>query len=201
MRLSTAVYITMILASSLPGQTLTLTGPATARPGTTIPVTLTLAAPPASLAATQWSVGLPAGYTATAVAGAASTAAAKTLYCNSLSTLCLTVGVNTNLYADGVVATYQVTVPTNASPGQVSIPLTGIIGAALNGGSTGLGAGVPFAFAVLAATDLNGDGKTDALDLQLMIQEILVGPIAHDQNGDGVADVKDAQTVARAVTP
>jgi hypothetical protein len=183
------------------GQTLTLTGPPTARPGTTIPVTLALAAPPASLAAAQWTVGLPAGYTATAAAGAASTAAAKTLHCKPDSTLCLTVGVNANLYAAGVVATYQLAIPANASPGQVSIPLTGVIGAALDGSSAGLGAGVPFAFAVLARTDLNGDGVTDVLDLQLMIQEILGGPVAHDQNGDGLADVKDAQIVARAVLP
>ena len=55
MKLATLLFVFAALAF---GQTLTLTGPATARPGTTIPVTLTLAEPPASLAATQWSVGL-----------------------------------------------------------------------------------------------------------------------------------------------
>ena len=198
MKLTTLLFVFAALAW---GQTLTLSGPATARPGATIPVTLTLASPPGTLAATQWTVTLPSGYTATATAGAASAAAAKTLYCKSDSTLCLTVGVNTNVYAAGVIANYQLIVPANASPGQVSIPLTGVIGAALDGSSAGLSAGVPFAFAVLATTDLNGDGVTNVLDLQLMIQEILGGPVAHDQNGDGVADVKDAQIVARAVTP
>ena len=195
------LLLALVFASLAFGQTLTLTGPATARPGTTIPVNLTLATPPASLAAAQWTVTLPTGYTATATAGSASTAASKTLYCKPDSTLCLTVGVNTNVYAAGVIANYQLTVPANASPGQVSIPLTGIVGAALDGSSAGLGAEVPFAFAVLAGTDLNGDGVTNVLDLQLMIQEILGGPVAHDQNGDGLADVKDAQIVARAVTP
>ena len=89
-----------ILSAALAyGQTLTLTGPATARPGTVIAVNVALASPPASLAALQWLVTLPAGYTATAVAGAASVTAAKTLYCNLASTTCLTVGINNNVYA------------------------------------------------------------------------------------------------------
>ena len=94
------------------GQTLTLTGPATARQGQTIAVNLTLASPPASLVATQWTITLPQGYTATATAGAASITAAKDLYCNPTWDLCLTVGINANLYAaGGIVAVHQVTIP------------------------------------------------------------------------------------------
>jgi len=47
------ILLLLLCAVSLPAQTLTLTGPATARPGSTIAVNLTLANPPASLAALQ----------------------------------------------------------------------------------------------------------------------------------------------------
>jgi len=182
------------------GQTLTLTGPATARPGNTIAVDVVLASPPADLAGVQWSVGLPPGLTATATAGAASNTAAKTLYCKDDATLCLAVGINTNLYAAGVVATYSVVLPAVLTPGPVTIPLSGVIGATLEGKQAPLTAGAAYSFNVLSSMDLNGDGTVDVQDLQLMIQEILSGALAHDQNGDGAADVRDAQIVARAAT-
>jgi hypothetical protein len=179
------------------GQTLTLTGPATLRPGAIVPVVLTLANPPANLAALQWTLTLPCG-TVTAVAGAASNLAGKTLYCNASSTTCLTAGIGTNLYATGAVATYSWTVPAFAVPGRVAISLAGLVGATLAGDNAPL-TGAEYNTLILARTDLNGDGKTDILDLQIMIQEILGGPAVNDQNGDGVANVRDAQIVARAV--
>jgi hypothetical protein len=196
MRLFTA----LLFASLMFGQaTLTLTGPATARIGSSITVNLTLANPPASLAAMQWDATLPAGVTATSVTGGASNTAAKTLYCNATSTRCLTVGINANLYAAGVVATYSLTLPASAAPGSVSIPLGGLVGATLQGDAAALTAGPAYSFTVLARTDLNGDGKTDVLDLQLMIQEILSGsPPLNDQNGDSVGNIRDAQLIARA---
>lgn len=181
------------------GQTLTLTGPATARQGQTIPLTLTLANPPASLAAAQWAITLPQGYTATAAAGAASSSAAKDLYCNPTWTLCLTVGINANVYAAGVVATHQVTIPQAAALGQVTIPLTGVLGATLDGDAAVLAAGAT-AYAVLVTTlcDINGDGKVTLADVLLAITGWLKGIVAYDQNGDGVMNVRDVQIVARA---
>jgi len=191
--------IVPLFSALLAGQTLTLTGPATARPGQTIALNLTLSAPSENLAALQWTTAVPSGLTFTASAGAASNAAAKTLYCGMpTSQTCLTVGINSNLYTVGVVATYQVTVPANALPGNVGIPLTGLVGAKLDGTAAVIVAGTPYFFGVLARTDLNGDGKTDVLDLQLMIQEILTGTVTNDQNGDGAVNVLDAQIVAKA---
>jgi len=193
------LLIGLLIASAACGQTLTLTGPATARPGATIPVTLTLASPSVSLAAIQWTTAIPTGLTFSATAGAASNTALKTLYCGiPTSQICLAVGINGNSYAAGAVATYQVTVPANALPGNITIPLSGIVGATLDGNAATLTAGTPYFFAVLARADLNGDGRVDVLDLQLMIQEILTGTVANDQNGDGVVNVRDAQIVARA---
>jgi hypothetical protein len=204
MRFAIAV---LLLAPALLGQALNLSGPATARPGQTIAVDVLLASPSVDLAAMQWSIAPPPNYTiAKAAAGAASTAAGKSLYCNAPATNCLVVGVNTNVYGAGVVATYQVTVPAAATPGPVSIsmpgaaPLIGVIGSTLTGGTAPLSVGAPYSFLVLAPTDLNGDGKTDIQDLLILIQEILGGgPVAGNQNGDGSSDVRDAQIVARAV--
>jgi hypothetical protein len=169
---------------------------------------VSLANPGADLAAMQWSLGLPTGYTVSkATAGAASTAAAKTLYCNAVWLNCLAVGINANLYAAGVVATHLVTVPAGATPGAAVItmpgatPLIGVVGATLIGDAAPLTVGPAYTVAVLATTDLNGDGKTDILDLQLMIQEILTGAVVNDQNGDGVGNVRDVQIVAKAATP
>lgn len=186
--------LTLFLAALGYGQTptLTLAGPATVRPGETITVNVnaTLAAPPSSLAATQWSITVPAGYIASAVAGAASTAAGKTLYCNDASTTCLTVGINTNVYAVGVVAVYTLTIPSSAAPGMVTIPLSGVVGATLAGDAAALTAGAAYSFTILAPTDLNGDGKTDVQDLQIIVQQILTA--------GATVTVRDAQIIARA---
>lgn len=206
MRFAIAV---LLLASSLLGQTLNLSGPPLVRPGQTIAVDVALTNPSADLAAMQWSLALPANYLVVrTTAGAASTAAGKVLYCNAPATNCLVVGVNTNVYGAGVVATYSIVVPAAAAPGPASIsmpgaaPLIGVLGATLTGGTAPLGVGTAYSFQVLAPTDLNGDGKTDILDLQILIQEILGGgPVANDQNGDGASDVRDAAIVARAAVP
>lgn len=202
-----ALVVAQIFAAVARGQTLTLTGPATARPGQTISVNVSLSGTAPDLAAMQWSLGLPTGYTVSkATAGAASTAAGKTLYCNAAWVNCLAVGINANLYAPGVVATHLVTVPLGATLGSATItipgaaPLIGVVGATLVGGAAPLTVGPAYAFNVLAPTDINGDGKTDIMDLQFMIQEILIGPLANDQNGDGVGNVRDVQTVAKAAT-
>lgn len=114
------------MAGVAQAQTLTLVGPATARPGQTIAVNVALASPSADLAAMQWSIGLPANYTAAkAAAGAASTAAGKSLYCNAAWTNCLVVGVNTSVYAAGVVATYSIAVPSTAVPDRLPSPCRG----------------------------------------------------------------------------
>jgi hypothetical protein len=200
----TRLLIALLFSALASAQTLTLTGPATARPGQTIAVNVMLADPPASLAATQWSVTLPTGYTATAVAGAASTAAAKDLYCSTLATTCLTVGINTNLYAAGVVATYSLAVPALATPGPVTIPLSGVVGATLAGDAAVLNAGAAYTFNVLSRWDLNGDGVVDVRDVQFLIDVLRLmwntGTIpvsSNDLNGDGKYDVRDAQSIAR----
>jgi hypothetical protein len=194
------------LLAALPasGQTLTLTGPAAARPGQTIAVNLSLAGA-AGIAAWQADFGLPAGAAMSVAAGPASVAAEKTLYCRTDASRCLAVGINTLIYSGGVVAVCQVTIPQGATPGPLPIALSGLAGATLAGDNAPLTAGAAYNLLILARTDLNGDGKTDILDLQIMIQEILSGPsgpVANDQNGDGVANVRDAQIVARAaITP
>ena len=189
-----AIAISIIWAALAAGQTtLTLVGPSTVRPGFTYAVNVMLSNPPPDLAALQWSAALPPGFQASAwtcVAGAATALAAKELYCNPASTTCLTVGINTNLYASGVVAIYSLAIPADAAPGPVAIPLSGLVGATLAGGNAPLTAGAPYSILVLDPTDLNGDGRTDVQDLQLIIQRILAVGSA--------LTVRDAQIVAKA---
>jgi len=185
--------ILLLLCASLSAQTLTLVGPLTMRPGNTYGINVMLANPPADLAALQWSVALPAGYPASVwkcANGGASAAAAKDLYCNSAATTCLTVGINSNIYTAGVVAIYSLAVPAATTPGPIAIPLSGLVGATLAGDAASLTSGVLYNPVVLAPTDLNGDGKTDVQDLQIMIQRIL--------EPGALATVQDAQIVARA---
>jgi hypothetical protein len=173
--------------------TLTLTGPATARPGDVISVNMTLVNVSQDLAALQWTAVPPSGYVTSVVAGAASNAVAKTLYCGlPASNICLTVGINNTTYTQGVVAIYSLTVPATALPGTVAFPLSGTMGATLVGNASLVAPGTPYMFSVLAAvTDLNGDGRTDMADLQIAIQGILSGTGGHT--------LVEAQKIARVI--
>ena len=193
-----------LLALPLTAQqaTLTMTGPATVRPGATINANLSLSSPGSNLAGLQWSVSLPVGYTATASAGAASTAAGKTLYCNPAASLCLTVGVNQSLYAAGVVATYQIAIPSSAPAGSVTIPLSGLVAASLDAQNIPITAGPTYSVTVLSRFDLNGDGAVNIQDLIYWLQRrfAMTSTLDEDLNGDGQYNVLDAQAIARAVS-
>jgi len=195
------VFLFLFVGVVCTAQTLMLTGPANARPGETVTVAVAIASPGANLAALQWDVGLPSGFTATALGGAASVAASKTLVCNGTATRCLTYGVNIKVYGPGLVATYEVVIPTDQPAGVVAFPLSGLVGARLDGSSASVVAGAAYSLTILANTDLNGDGVTDVEDIQILIP-IILGPIAANcpvpQNTDLVCNVLDLQLVARA---
>jgi hypothetical protein len=93
------------------------------------------------------------------------------LYCNSTSVRCLTVGINTSLYAAGVVARYSIQVPVTATPGPVPIPLSGLVGATLEGLGSPLTPGSGYTLTVLRRSDLNGDGVVNVIDVQIVAKE------------------------------
>jgi hypothetical protein len=190
------IIILLALAGTMAGQTvMTLTGPVSVRPGkaVTLSLGLTTSAQPAGL---QWTAAIPAGWAATPTIGTAATAAQKLPYCSTDKTTCLVVGMNQTAIAAGPVATYAVTVPAGAPKGLTSIALTGLVAGGGDGTAIPVVSGVPYAIRVLAKHDLNGDGATDGLDLQLIADQV-VGKTAcaDDQNGDGKCDLIDALLV------
>lgn len=174
--------------------TLTLSGPATARPGQTINLTLALAgSTPTGPAALQWSLTTPAGFSVTsATEAAAATAASKTLNCTAARTLCLLYGMNANVIGNGGAVALSVSVPAAASPGAAALPLAGVLASTAAGAGMVISAGTAYSVTILARADLNGDGAINATDVSLMATEAK-GDAActDDQNGDGKCDVID----------
>ena len=190
-----SLSVLALAAQTPPASTLTFNGPQNVRPGKTITLDLTLAttAQPSGL---QWTAGVPAGWTAKATPGATATAAQKTMYCSEGEALCLVVGMNQTPIAGGVVATYEIGVPAGTPRGLISIPLTGLVAGTGMGDPIPVSVGTAYSIRVLAKHDLNGDGTTNAADLQLMADQIVgKSACADDQNGDGACDLIDALLV------
>ena len=188
-----------LIAALASAQTVTLTptGPATVRAGQALTVTISSSGATANgPSGVQWTAAPPAGMTITAVApGAAATAASKSIACNATNTLCISYGINQNVIANGAVAALTVQVPGTAT-GPASIALSGLVAGDKNGGAMPTAAGAPYAFIVLARSDLNGDGKTDSADVLLMAQQATGASCTDDQNGDGACNVLDVLIVS-----
>lgn len=186
-------------ACSLGAQnTLTLTGPSTTRPGSDVELVLSLAAPEARPAGLQWSLELPPNVQAVVAPGAAAVAAEKTLHCTTAGTMCLLVALNDTTIAPGEVARYTLAVPLDAAKGLYQIPLSGLVAGSAAAIVQPIAAGAAYEIRVLARSDLNGDGATNIIDLNLMLDQVL-GRTActDDQNGDGKCDLIDLLAVIR----
>ncbi len=192
----TLFLLLLILPLKAQSTTFTLTGPATAKPGT--PITLTLAAAGTTdtgAAAVQWTMGWPTGYTAAVVAGAADTG--KTLSCTAPSATCIVWALNTTVIPNGQVAIYTVNVPANAT-GTVTFTLSALVSASPLGSGVTSTAGATYTATISPKEDLNGDGKVDLTDVQLEVNQALLASTTPsactpvwDTNGDGKCDVLD----------
>lgn len=189
--------VTVFAAGLVAQVTVSIGGPASVRPGQQIPITVSIAGD--APAGVQWSVTLPAGWSGPVVAGSAAAAAAKRVYCNPAGLVCMVLGSNANAIGAGEIAKYAIAVPAAAAPGPASIALFGLLAATADGTVIGTTNGGLYNITVLAKSDLNGDGKTDQIDVLLMVAEIVGGgPCVDDQNGDGRCDLLDALLVVRA---
>ena len=126
-------------------------GSGNAAAGATVSIPITFTSGTNGSAGLQWTLGLPAAVTSyTVQAGAAATAASKTLYCNGAT--CLLIGQNSTALAAGVVATISATLSSAAS-GSMPVTLTNTVATAAAGTSqavsvTGGTITVPVAVAV-----------------------------------------------------
>jgi hypothetical protein len=180
--------------------TLTITGPVNSKPGRTVAVSLNLTSTTANpVVGIQWDTALLAGWTATVVNGPVSVTAAKDLTCTPTNLVCIVDGLNQNVIANGVVAAYTVSIPATALAGLVSIPLTNLVASDAIGLEVPLVSGPVYSVRVIAKHDLNSDGVTNLLDVQLMRRQRLgLDPCTDDQNEDAKCNVRDVVLVSRA---
>jgi hypothetical protein len=179
--------------------TVTLTGPATARAGETVALTVNLTGSSAAgPAAMQFTFGVPSNWTLSAPSGSS-----RFLNCGFPSSLiCAVWAQSRDPHPNGKVMDVQLKLPDVVSPGNYSIALTAPVAAntAVIVGSHSLAVGSPHSIRVLHKADVNGDGNLTLADA-LMITQQAVGLVSctADQNGDGKCDAIDIQIVVSAI--
>lgn len=192
------VFAILMFAGTLAAQTPTVTLTSVpVRVGATATVTVTMSGAGSGVAAIQWFIPAIPGQVATA--GPAATLAGKSLTCGTANGMfaCIVAGINTNLITDGVLATVAIQSPV----APVSLPLTQTLAVDLAATTGGIpvGAGTPLTLASLSPCDINGDGRTDLLDIRNIIDQIEgVIPGSTDLNGDGRTTLVDLQRVINA---
>lgn len=198
-----------LLAASLFAQTsaptaITLTGPATARAGQTVMLALSAAgAANSGAAALQWALSLPPGYTATVTGGTADPD--KTATCTATGSVCVLWALDATIMGNGPIASIALKVPATATPGPVSLALSGLVASDATGSNLPLAPpAAPLSLTILDRRDINGDGTVNAADVTLMLNEVIASqanPAAcvDDQTGDGQCNVIDVMVVVLKV--
>lgn len=160
------LVLTGFAIAQTPGASLTLTGPAVAPAGSAVTLTVSLVSGsgPAGL---QWDqTGIPTGATIT------SPVAGKTANCTAALNRCILTGANATAIPDGPIATIKYTQP--AASVTVGIPATSTLGATPAGAAEAVTApALALTVPVQSNCDINGDGKTDATDVGLILQQAL----------------------------
>jgi hypothetical protein len=170
----------LLIPALISAQTLTLTGPVSASPGSTVTLTLSLAGSAGqAVSGLQWTATPAASSTFTGTAaGAASTAASKALYCGATNATCVTIGLSSTnvvsnaIYSDGIVATFQLAIPGNAPGGSLAVPLSGLFGVSSTGLNVATLSGTPYAILVVNRCDVNSDGVVNGTDVRAVIDGI-----------------------------
>ena len=163
-RLLACVMCAAVAVAQTPSASLSISGPPVAPSGAAVILTVTLnsGGGPAGI---QWDMsGIPSGATVTsAVAG-------KTANCTAALTRCILSGTNATAIPDGAVATIKFTQPAST----VGAGLVNTLGASPAGASVAIAAPLsPLTIGVQSNCDLNADGKVDATDEGLMLQQAL----------------------------
>ncbi len=176
---------------------LTVTGPAAAKQGATVNLTISLSGNTATTpAGLQWTLVPPVGTTAQSVAATtAVTGAGKVVACGATNLLCLIYGPNQNIIPNGPIATITARLPANAAPGVTAFTLTGLIAGDKSGQPTAVSSGPAYNLTVLSISDINGDGTVNSADIAAMANQVTAGTCTDDQNGDSQCNLLDVLIV------
>src|SRR5262249_34331601 len=186
MKLLLAMTIPLLAQNVTAQNQLTISGPATARPGDTILISIAITSNEA--AGGQWSLDHPAGVVLTPVTESAP--ASKTLSCSADGATCLVWGMNSSSIAPGTVAQIAAAV---TSTGPAVFTLSGVIAGTPDGAAIPVAAGPQLVVNILAPEDLNGDGKIDIQDAQIVVDQATGRTVcgSGDLNKDGKCDLLD----------
>ena len=183
---------------------LTLTGPnGNVKAGSTVQLSVSVSGTTGfNVAAIQGSIILPGTFVSCAVGGA-STAAGKSVDCGvsggGSNLIFIASGINTNVYADGVVALVTVNIPVGAAGGATTVGLSNTLSASLTGDGVVTTPGVNFSLGITSQCDIDSSGTTDSTDVGLVKAAMLSGSNSIDLNKDGKTDVIDLQRVINAI--
>ena len=111
----------LLLALPLAAQTtLSLSGPTSAAPGTSVTITRSSGTSGVSPAALQWTIAaMGQAGTVTIAPAQRATESQKSIVCSPDKRTCLAYGMNTTLVMGGPLATYTLAIPASAAPGSM----------------------------------------------------------------------------------
>lgn len=170
--------------------------------GNTIQISLSLVGGGGNIAVLEEALIASTGGTVTVANGPADAAAGKHTECaqQAGASLCLDVGLNLNAFADGILHTYSLQIPSNAAAGQATITLAGLVAATPSGTAvpiTGSTLTITLA-APLSPCDLDGSGITDITDVNLAVKQALGLAQCTDISSDGKCNAVDVARIIAA---
>lgn len=168
-----SAFLLLIFPVLAQGVTITPSAPVTVVPG--VAFTLSISHNLSATTALQWSLALPAGWTASTPSTAV---ANKVIACNTANTTCIIYGGSTAAAASalipvGIVATLQIMPPASAVPGLYTISTSGL----MEGVTTPPANAIPATsgsatITIIDPRDLNGDGAINQTDADLALSQI-----------------------------
>lgn len=200
MKRATGLLAILICLPALAQTALTITGPATAKPGDQIMLRINLTGS-AQIAALQWTnptapAALGLGPVSAGVGVQAAAAGKTTIQCSTqavMGKICMVYGMNQTAIAAGEVAVLTGTISGTATAGAYTFNIAGLVAVAPIGSSVAIVPGGTYTLTVTSRFDLTGDGKVDIADVQQAASQG-VGDVAcgtGDVNKDGRCDLLD----------
>lgn len=204
------ILLALISFVGLSAQTLSITGPANLRAGSTAMLNVSLASGGNANAGLQFNLLVGPDIAAvTPAIGPAASGASKNITCSPLAAAkltCIIFGINLNTIPDGVVATFSVTLAANPVATPEAFSLAGLVAGGPSGTTLPIAAGAALVIPVQSKCDVTGDNVVNGLDV-IALASWAVGissppaGVNADLNGDGKVDLLDLLTLVPATQP